>query len=75
MKLVKEDYDRSELESLKRDVAKQHQGSCPSNISLLQTYHKLVENETIESSEQIEKDTENQAGPLFIRYRQRFRVN
>ncbi len=55
MKLVKEDYDRSELESLKRDVAKQHQGSCPSNISLLQTYHKLVENETIESSEQIEK--------------------
>lgn len=55
LKLAKGDYDRSELEALKREVAKQHQGSCPSNISLLQTYHKLVKNETIDSSERLEK--------------------
>src|SRR6056297_496599 len=48
-------YDKSDLESLKRRVAKENQGSCPSNISLLQTYHKLVNNETIEESKHIEK--------------------
>lgn len=36
-------------------MAKKHQASCPSNISLLKTYHKLVDNETIEPSPQIEK--------------------
>ncbi|MEF8847395.1 MAG: tRNA uridine(34) 5-carboxymethylaminomethyl modification radical SAM/GNAT enzyme Elp3, partial [Candidatus Paceibacterota bacterium] len=48
-------YDKSDLESLKRQVAKEEQESCPSNISLLQTYHKLVDNETIEESKHIEK--------------------
>lgn len=46
---------RGELESLKRKIIKGFDFSFPSNIDLLETYHRLVKNRRIKKTEAIEK--------------------
>ncbi|MBI2042162.1 MAG: tRNA uridine(34) 5-carboxymethylaminomethyl modification radical SAM/GNAT enzyme Elp3 [Candidatus Nealsonbacteria bacterium] len=40
----------ADLSMVKRRVAKKYKAPCPTNISLLRTYHKLVENKTLQAS-------------------------
>jgi elongator complex protein 3 len=44
-----------ELASIKRSFAKKNKINCPSNISLLKEYHKLVNKKRIEKNDEIEK--------------------
>jgi elongator complex protein 3 len=44
----------ADLASFKRRVAKNYQIPCPSNISLLKTYHELLRNKRVKKSEKIE---------------------
>ncbi len=54
--LIKSDLEnRQGLDSFKRKMAKKYKISCPSNITLLKTYHKLKRKERIEPSKSIEK--------------------
>jgi len=43
-----------DLASFKRRIAKKYRVPCPSNISLLKTYHTLVKNGRIKKSEKVE---------------------
>ena len=45
---------RDDLARLKRRVAKQYQVPCPTNVSLLKTYHELVRNKRLKPSKKIE---------------------
>lgn len=54
-KIIKEKTDNSEkLASLKRKMAKKFRTSCPSNIELLESYHKLARNKKIKNQPWIE---------------------
>jgi elongator complex protein 3 len=44
-----------DLALVKRRIAKKYQAPCPTNISLLKIYHKLVKNKSIEPDLKIEK--------------------
>ena len=35
----------ADLAQVKREIAKKYKASCPNNITLLKTYHKMVKNE------------------------------
>lgn len=49
--IIKEKIDNSDkLASLKRRMAKKFKTSCPSNIELLKSYHKLVKNKKVKKS-------------------------
>jgi len=39
--------NRRDLESFKRKIAKKYKTTCPSNIGLLQSYHKLIKKENL----------------------------
>ncbi|HNY36289.1 MAG TPA: tRNA uridine(34) 5-carboxymethylaminomethyl modification radical SAM/GNAT enzyme Elp3 [Candidatus Pacearchaeota archaeon] len=46
---------QKDLSSAKRKISKEYKVSCPSNISLLQSYHNLIFKKRIKKSEKIEK--------------------
>ncbi len=53
--LVKANFKKlDDLAVIKRKIAKKFKAPCPSNISLLKTYHELVKNKNISSSGIIE---------------------
>jgi elongator complex protein 3 len=45
---------QDDLAKIKREIAKKYKVSCPSNISLLRTYHEMVKNKRVRRSEKIE---------------------
>jgi len=45
----------ADLAVIKRNMAKKYKISCPSNINLLKTYHKMVENKIVGKSKSIER--------------------
>jgi len=46
---------RRDLDSFKRKMAKKYKISCPTNIELLKTYHKMVGNKRVKASPEILK--------------------
>ena len=46
---------QKDLSSAKRKISKEYKVLCPSNISLLQSYHNLVLKKRIKKSEQLEE--------------------
>jgi len=46
---------RADLDSFKREIAKKYEIPCPSNIGLLEAYHKLVKNKIVKKSPILEE--------------------
>jgi elongator complex protein 3 len=44
----------ADLAKIKRMMAKRHKSSCPTNIELLKTYHKMVKNKILKKSKTLE---------------------
>lgn len=54
-KLIKDEVKTSaELDSFKREIAKEYKIQFPTNVELLQAYHKLLKNKKIQKSRNVE---------------------